>query len=94
MPYYYRVQRLGRELRVGDSIDFLGHLYAITHFEPHPGLTEGGEHHPGRVAVVDAGWGITVLDDEDVTALDSQTEHDRPTCPCDRCRLWRAVSKL
>ena len=88
MPYY-RVPRLGAELKVGDTIDFLGQLKTITHFEPHNGLTLEGIHFPARVAMAGDGWGITVFDDENYTVLNVQTPHQRATCQCDRCRLWR-----
>jgi hypothetical protein len=94
VPYSYRVQRLGKELQVGDTVDFLGHLHTITHFGPHNGLTVEGKHYPARVARDASDWGMTVFDDEDVTVLDVQTPHERATCRCPRCRLWRTVIKL
>jgi hypothetical protein len=94
VPYFYRMKRPGNELKVGDTIDCLGQLHTITHFEPHNGLTLEGIHFPARVSMAGDDWGITVFDDENYTVLDVQTPHERATCPCDRCGLWRAANKL
>jgi hypothetical protein len=72
-----RTKRIaGRDLKVGDSILFLGRLYEVTHFEPHPGVPWQGTVYPARVACSDR-WDITVEDDDLVTVLDTSPDLDR-----------------
>jgi hypothetical protein len=67
----------GRDLKVGDSILFLGRLYEVTHFEPHPGVPWDGIVYPARVACSGGRWGITVEDGDELTILDTTPDPDR-----------------
>ena len=66
----------GRELKVGDVVEFLGGLHTVERFSDHPGLADDRVRHPGRVAW-SGGWSITVLDDEDVRVLDTTPDPER-----------------
>jgi hypothetical protein len=63
------VEKLGRELRVGDVLLTSCGEKTITHFEPHPGLTQNGQFHSARIAKSGAEWGMTVFDDEVVKVV-------------------------
>jgi len=63
-------RKLGRDLVVGDCLDTWCGAKTITHFEVHPGLTDGlGVFHSARIAC-SGEWGMTIFDDdwEDVFA--------------------------
>ncbi len=63
---------LGRDLKVGDEVAFLGQFKKVTGFEPHPGL----DGRPARIAESEDEWtgntwGMTVFDDDDLTIVDT-----------------------
>jgi hypothetical protein len=62
----------GKDVAVGDVIDFLGKEYEVTRFEAHPGLNHCGNLLTARVALSEwedgegetHRWGITIFDED------------------------------
>src|SRR5262245_13210705 len=50
----------GRDLVVGDVIDFLGRHHQVDRFEPYKGSLKGVLGEGTRVARSDDGWGMTI----------------------------------